>query len=178
MRAVLWRGPEGSLERCTLVETRAGARLAGTVLLAEGGMPFEARYVVDVDRSWTTHRAEIRIADGPSLVLDTDGRGHWAAGGRRVLELDGCRDVDLEITPSTNTLPIRRLRPQVGKTAPARAAWVRFPSLHVEPLDQTYERIGETSWRYRSGDFEAELEVDADGLVVRYGDLWEALARV
>ena len=94
-----------------------------------------------------------------------------------MLALDGCRDVDLEISPSTNTLPIRRLQPQVGKTAPARAAWVRFPSLAVEPLDQTYERIGETSWRYRSGDFEAELDVDADGLVVRYGDLWEAVAK-
>ena len=176
MSSVLWRGPEGSLERCTLVETRAGARLAGTVLTAEDGTPFEVRYAVDVDRRWATRHADVRITDGASLVLETDGRGHWAAGGRRVLDLDGCRDVDLEISPSTNTLPIRRLRPQVGESAPARAAWVRFPSLTVEPLDQTYERIGESSWRYRSGDFEAELEVDADGLVVRYGELWEAIA--
>jgi hypothetical protein len=173
MTSVLWRGPGGSLERCTLVETRAGARLAGTVLMLAAGAPLEVRYAVDVNRYWLTTRAEIRVTDGASLLLDTDGRGHWAAGGRRVVELDGCRDVDLEITPATNTLPIRRLQPAAGRPVEARAAWVRFPSLDLEPLDQTYERLSETSFRYRSGDFEAELEVDDDGLVVRYGDLWE-----
>jgi hypothetical protein len=176
MRSVLWRGPEGSLERCTLLENRAGVRLAGTVLAIQEGAPQEVRYAIDLDRRWQTRRAEVRITDGPSLLLDSDGRGHWAAGGGRVLELDGCRDIDLEISPSTNTLPIRRLAPAEGRSVAARAAWVRFPSLGLEPLDQTYERLSATAYRYRSGDFTADLEVDTEGLVVRYGDLWEALA--
>jgi hypothetical protein len=29
---------------------------------------------------------------------------------------------------------------------------------------------------FRSGDFEARLEVDPDGLVVRYSDLWTRIA--
>ena len=173
---MLWRGPDGSLERCTLLVNRAGVRLAGTVLAAHDGAPLEVRYAIDLDRRWQTRRAEVRIADGPSLLLDSDGRGHWAAAGRRVLDLDGCRDVDLEISPSTNTLPIRRLAPAEGRSVAARAAWVRLPSLALEPLDQTYERLTATAYRYRSGDFTAELEVDGDGLVLRYGDLWEAIA--
>jgi len=176
MRSVLWRGPDGSIERCSLIENRAGVRLAGTVLVAHERAPVEVRHASDLDRRWQTRRAEVRITDGPALLLDSDGRGHWGADGKRVLALDGCRDVDLEISPSTNTLPIRRLAPAEGRTVAARAAWVRFPSLDLEPLEQTYERLSATAYRYRSGDFEAELEVDADGLVVRYGDLWEAIA--
>src|SRR2546423_13459505 len=61
MTSVLWRGPDGSLERCTLVETRAGARLAGTVLMLAAGAPLEMRYAVDVNRYWLTTRAEIRV---------------------------------------------------------------------------------------------------------------------
>jgi hypothetical protein len=174
MRSVLWRGPDGSLERCTLLENRAGARLTGTVLKAMAGAPLEVRYVVDVDRSFATVRTEVRVADGASLLLESDGRGRWTTEGQDLRLADGCRDVDLEVSPSTNTLPIRRLHPKVGETVTPRALWVRFPSLSVEPIDQSYERLSETEWRYRSGDFSAELDCDADGLVRRYGELWVA----
>lgn len=178
MRSVLWRGPEGSLERCTLLENRAGARLTGTVLKAMAGAPLEVRYVVDVDRSFATVRAEVRVADGGSLVLESDGRGRWTTEGRDLRFADGCIDVDLEISPATNTLPIRRLHPKVGETVTPRALWVRFPSLSAEPIEQSYERLSETEWRYSSGDFSAELECDADGLVKRYGDLWVVEAAI
>jgi len=176
MRAVLWRGSDGSLERCTLVETRAGGRLAGTVLVAESGAPFEVRYAVDVDTGWRTRRAQVRIADGAALSLEADGRGHWSTDGRRLPELDGCIDVDLEFTPATNTLPVRRLRLEPGAEADLRAAWVRFPALTVEPNQQRYQRLERGGYRYLSGDFEADLELADDGLVVRYGELWETVA--
>ncbi len=89
-------------------------------------------------------------------------------------DLAGCIDVDLGITPSTNTLPIRRLNLQVGESADVTAAWVRFPELTVEPLAQRYTRLDERRYRYESTTgFSAELEVDELGLVVRYGDIWE-----
>jgi uncharacterized protein len=172
MRSVLWRGPEGSLERCTLLETRAGVRLTGTVLRAMTGMPLEVRYVIDLDRRFTTLRAEVRVADGASLVLESDGRGRWASDGRDLSFADGCRDIDLEVTPATNTLPIRRLNPKVGETVSPKALWVRFPSLSLEVIDQSYERRSESEWRYSSGSFHAELECFPDGLVRRYGNLW------
>jgi len=176
MRAVLWRSVDGSLERCALVETRAGARLAGTVLTGETGAPLELRYAVDVDSGWRTRRAEVRITDGASLSLESDGRGHWSIDGRRLPELDGCTDVDLEFTPATNALPVRRLRLAEGQSADLRAAWVRFPGLSVEPNEQRYQRLEGAGYRYLSGGFSADLEVADDGLVIRYGELWETVA--
>ena len=146
------------------------------MLLADGGTAYEVRYAVDADTSWRTRRAEVRISDGPSLSLEADGRGHWSRDGRRLSELDGCIDVDLEFTPATNTLAVRRLRLAPGAGADLRAAWVRFPALTVEPNEQRYERLEGAGYRYLSGDFRADLELAADGLVTRYGSLWKTVA--
>jgi hypothetical protein len=55
------------------------------------------------------------------------------------------------------------------------AAWVTFPALRVRRLSQRYEHLGDGRWRYRSGDFVADLVVDGHGLVRRYGDgIWSA----
>lgn len=85
-------------------------------------------------------------------------------------------DVDLNFSPSTNLLPIRRLGLDAGAAAEVHAAWLRFPSLRLERLQQTYTRTGERSYRYESADgaFMRDLEVNAAGLVTRYPGIWEA----
>ena len=59
-----------------------------------------------------------------------------------------------------------------------RAAWLRFPSFHLEPLEQLYRRVDVATYRYESagGRFVADLEVNADGFVIRYPDIWEVEA--
>ena len=56
------------------------------------------------------------------------------------------------------------------------AAWLRFPSLDVGRLDQSYERLAEKRYRYRSGLFTADLTADGDGMVLQYGVNWKAVA--
>ena len=92
-------------------------------------------------------------------------------------QVRGCIDVDLGFSPVTNTLPIRRLALPVGGEAAVRAAWLRFPELEFVPLEQVYRRLAAERYLYESagGRFRAELEVDAWGLVTRYGDYWLAL---
>jgi hypothetical protein len=95
-----------------------------------------------------------------------------------VPKLAGALDVDLGFTPATNTLPIRRLALAVGESAPVRSAWLRFPELRLEPLEQTYTREAEQRFRYQAlvdGElFTARLDTDAFGRVLRYEGLWEA----
>jgi hypothetical protein len=87
-------------------------------------------------------------------------------------------DIDLGFTPATNTLPIRRLALGIGESARVRSAWLRFPELRLEPLEQVYTRQAERSFRYRSlvdGElFIARLDTDMLGWVIRYEGLWEA----
>lgn len=89
-------------------------------------------------------------------------------------DLAGCIDIDLSITPATNTLPIRRLGLAVGASAEVTAAWVRFPALIVAPLRQRYTRLAPDRYRYESleSGFTTELTVDDQGLIAHYPGGW------
>jgi hypothetical protein len=59
-----------------------------------------------------------------------------------------------------------------------RAAWLRFPELTLEPLDQVYRRLDATTVRYESngGRFVRDLRVNGEGMVTEYPGLWVAEA--
>jgi uncharacterized protein len=180
MSTLLWRSEElSSAEVCRLSAARTGYQLAGTVLLPLDGQPAEVRYRILLDQQWHTRTVAVSLRTGGRwrrLSLSAEGTGGWLVNGSPKPALDGCPDVDLAVTPATNTLPIRRLPIGIGETARVRAAWVRFPELTVEVLEQSYERLVERQWRYRAGEFTADLTVDSAGLVLRYGNIWEAVA--
>src|ERR1700737_2483507 len=178
-RWVPWQGLiAASMERSILDVSADGFEFSGLLLQAHHDVPYVARYTISVDEAWRTRVVEVELENGgrKNLSLSTDGAGHWADNGKPMGDLDGCVDVDLEWSPSTNTLPIRRLVLSLGESKAVSAAWVRFPSLEVERLEQSYERIDDRRYRYRSGRFTADLAVDADGMVLQYGVNWKAVA--
>ncbi|MGH2694431.1 MAG: putative glycolipid-binding domain-containing protein [Actinomycetota bacterium] len=180
LSSVLWHNPEDkSAEVCRLVESRDGFVFEGVVLLPADGVPCRVEYRVEADFGWRTRRADVRMECGSSEkgLSVTHEESGWLLNGEHQEQLDACTDVDLRFTPATNTLPIHRLSPAVGETVEVRAAWVGFPDLKATPSTQSYERLSETTYRFRSGDFVADLVVDDVGLVLRYGDdFWTMLA--
>jgi uncharacterized protein len=202
VRAVAWRRSDVvGTEVCRLLEKDGDWQLDGRAAVLLGTDLVDAGYDVKLDRSFATRTAMVRgVVDGEwrSVHLAAaDGRWRLASFAVRpdrtelparpegdpavhVPELDGCIDVDIGFTPSTNTLPIRRLRLDVGRSADVDAAWVRFPELTVERLPQRYTRLAENRYRYesRDGDFTAELVVDDAGLVMTYEGLWERVGLV
>ena len=180
MATVLWQGVEsGALDRCWLETGPDGLRLAGTVLTAEFGTPLDIRYRVEAAPDGLTRRVELAL-DGGALhrVLLADGAGRWRwEDGPELPEVAGALDVDLTVTPATNTLPIRRLAGlSVGGAADLQMAWVQFPDLEVLPSAQRYQRLAPDRWHFSTGDFEAELLVAPEGLVLDYGGLFRSLA--
>ena len=158
-------------EVCGMSVRDSGLSLVGTVLGAEGGVPLRIEYRVLTDAAGLTTAVHVRQQLGfgqQTLTLARDAKGGWTGDGAALRALRGCTDIDLGFSPSTNTLPIRRLRLGIGASATIKAAWVRFPGLTVEKAAQTYTRLDEFTYRYASGTFEAELIVDDDGLVASY----------
>ena len=88
---------------------------------------------------------------------------------------NGCIDIDLNFSPSTNTLPIRRLRLALGASARVRAAWLRFPDFTLHVAEQSYTRIAIDRYEYRHGEFRSEILVDSIGLVRDGPPVWERL---
>jgi hypothetical protein len=99
--------------------------------------------------------------------------------GARHGDLDGALDCDLAFSPLTNLMPVRRsgLRELPG-SEDFVMAWVSVPDLKVHASPQRYEHVRPDVVRFLSldGDFTAELELDDDGLVVRYPRLAERVA--
>jgi uncharacterized protein len=139
----------------------------------------EVRYRVEAGPDGLTRRVELELDGGATRrVLLADGAGRWRwQGGPELAEVAGSLDVDLTVTPATNTLPIRRLATLgVGQAADLHMAWVQFPGLEVIPSAQRYQRLAPDRWRFSTGDFLAELLVDRDGLVLDYSGLFRSLA--
>jgi hypothetical protein len=167
-----WREGESAASHvCSLRAEEGGFELAGAGTTGLGGELLQVRFTIRLDGSWATRSVDV-TAGSRSVAIRADGLGGWAVDSGERPDLQGCTDVDLELTPATNTLPIRRLGLALGQSAEIEAAWVRVPALSVERSVQRYERMADRRYRYSSGAFAVELDVDEDGLVLDYPPFW------
>jgi hypothetical protein len=178
--AICWRRLDvPGREASTVERISEGWRLTGELDVEESGVLARLRYAIDCDVRWRTRTALIEGEDDSRSVrfsLAADGAGEWMNNGMPVPELAGALDIDLGFTLATNLLPIRRLSLAVGASQSVRTAWLRFPELRLETLDQTYSREAEHVFRYRANVdgqlFEARLDTDPFGRILHYEGLW------
>jgi hypothetical protein len=162
---IAWAGdPDWTAEVCDLELSADGVVAAGTQLGIDPH-PYRAAYELDARCDWLTRRLRVEVAGGGVLELRHDGAGHW--DGRP--DLDGALNCDLANSPLTNLMPIRRhaLHERPG-AVDIEVAWVSLPDLTVHRDPQRYEHVRRGVVRFSSEGFTAEIEVDADGLVVTY----------
>jgi hypothetical protein len=184
IHSILWRRLDrpGHESACLFFETPHW-HLEGCAVFADEGKPCQLNYRIICDSHWHTLSANVVGWVGTKTIqidLAVSPDKSWQLNKTDQPEVAGCIDLDLNFSPSTNLLPIRRLELAVGQQAEVRAAWLRFPSFTFEPLIQIYRRIDETRYRYESGggNFITELDVDQTGFVTNYPGIWrvEAMA--
>lgn len=181
--AILWRRIDKSGHESACVFAAEDAwHLRGSAVFEHGNQPCRLEYEVTCDSEWRTTRAFVQgwIGRLPvDLEIVRDDEQGWRLNGLPHPALAGCVDIDLNFSPSTNLLPIRRLDLNVGDTAEVRAAWLRFPSMTLEVLEQRYRRTGDTMYRYESvaSGFACSLEVSEFGLVTHYPGFFVTAAR-
>jgi hypothetical protein len=176
--SILWRRLDfPGHEACRLQSAAGGWQLAGTAVFAYEGQACRLDYFIECDAEWRTRAAMVSGWVGSRDVgveVVRDPSGSWSLNGQECPGVMGCTDIDLNFSPSTNLLPIRRLGLAIGEAAPVRAAWLRFPSFALEPLEQSYERLAEGAYRYESagGRFVGRIDLDPHGFVTEYAGLW------
>jgi uncharacterized protein len=179
--SILWRGlNQAGHEACRLYQIDHEWRLEGTaVFLSDDRRPCRLSYLIRCDSRWNTSTGIVSGWLGDDEVrieLSVDDVQEWQLNGLEKPAVRGCIDLDLNFSPSTNLLPIRRLDLAIGQQAEVKAAWLRFPSFELEPLAQIYSRLDETTYRYSSngGQFVREITVNDIGFVTDYPGLWKA----
>lgn len=188
-RMVLWSGLGVWTAESARVEIGGdGVRATGTQLGAHQ-VPYRLDYALDATgpgfvtrhlrvaaagEGWRRSIDLLRGDDGTwQCSVDVDGDVELAepglgpaAGGLGASALD----CDLGLSPLTNLMPVRRhaLDREPGAHE-LTMAWVSVPDLAIHVAAQRYEHVRPGVVRYSQPDgFAAELELDADGLVLRY----------
>jgi hypothetical protein len=175
---IIWRRldkPGHESARLFFIDSRW--QLSGTAVFVHDRQPCRLDYLVACDSGWQTLSGRVSGWVGTELIgvqIDIDSARRWWLNGKECAKVAGCIDLDLNFSPSTNLLPIRRLNLAVGQEASVSAAWLRFPSFKFEPLEQIYRRTGPFEYRYESagGRFVADLEVNEAGFVTHYPNFW------
>lgn len=174
-RPLAWDG----FEHLDIIPGSTGLAVRSLAIGAHDGRQYALRYELKLDTDWATRSVTIERLDGRRILLGSDGKGSWSDGAARPLPaLAGAIDVDISGTPLTNTLPIRRLKWNNLEPRDLTMVYIRLDTLEVTTMRQRYTRLGPDQFRYQNVDssFEAILEVDAEGFVVRYPGLFDRVA--
>lgn len=178
VRSIIWRrldAPGHEWAQGSADDT--GCRFYGTSIFLDDGKRCFLEYVIECDTDGETISAEVEGEVGDDhieLEILVGSDGVWTLNEEEIREVAGCVDIDLNFSPVTNALPIRRLKLAVGASQKVAAAWLRFPSFRLERFEQTYTRVDENIFHYesRDGEFETHLTVDEHGIVTDYPGLW------
>jgi uncharacterized protein len=177
--SILWRRIDHRGHESALLSSKDNSwHLEGTAVFLYNKLACRLDYRIICNSEWRTRSARIGGWVGDSLIeieLAVAPDQRWLLNDEDSPQVAGCIDLDLNFSPSTNLLPIRRLELSVGEWQQVRAAWLRFPNFELEPLTQLYRRVDENIYRYESdeGKFVRELNVDDKGFVTKYPDFWE-----
>ena len=136
------RSSDARKNRSPLMEL-SSAPLTGWI--SRSGIGFDAM----VHGPWSAPPLKLS-ASNSQVELVSVGRGKWSDGlGNPLAALEGAIDIDLSVSPFTNTLPVRRLQLAKGSSAEIRAVYVHFPDLAVLADPQKYTCL-EPLRRYRT----------------------------
>ncbi|WP_226582775.1 putative glycolipid-binding domain-containing protein [Halobacillus litoralis] len=171
---VIWNHIESSgAEHVTLKKFATHMEVRGTVLLVNDDVPRHIIYDLKLGLDWKTKKVKI-YEDGETrpFVVQAEEQDKWWVDGEYDENLDGATNIDLTITPFTNTLPINRVSWTIGQRRTFKMVYVNPLRKEVLPLLQVYTYLGDTDgqriFQYKCRDYETALVVDEEGWVVEY----------
>lgn len=178
VQSILWRQLDApGHDGCCLWSLPDGWRLSGTAVFSSNDQPCHLAYEVECDHSWHTRTATVNGFIGETVVALTIERlpdARWLFNGTEQPHAAGLADLDLGFTPATNVLQLRRLSLNIGQMSEAPVAYLHFPALALDRLDQRYHRTSTHEYHYRSPTFayDALLQVTDHGFITQYPALW------
>ncbi len=142
--------------------------------------PYRIQYRIVCDAAWNAQSLIARnLLAGKGFALTREGHEWFDEQHHTIEVLHGCLDVDIMVTPFTNTLPIKRLNLAAGQSQEISVVYVQVPELGISKFGQKYTCIsrdkGGGIFKYESlkSGFTADLSIDEDGLVVDYPGIFK-----
>ena len=176
--SILWTGREYySLENCLINTTGENFEINSVIIDLYEGRIYRVEYYIKTNHNWETQLCEVKTQlDDKREILSfcSEGKGAWTMNGKPSPEFEGCIDVDIPLTPFTNTLPINRLKLLQQEQREIKVVYIDILEHQIKSVRQKYVRLSETEYKYENvpNDFEAVIKVDESGFVIDYPELF------
>ncbi|GEP91192.1 hypothetical protein SAMN05660909_01920 [Chitinophaga terrae (ex Kim and Jung 2007)] len=181
MNPVIWQALEWpAIEYFRLYNSGQGMAAVGCINGVKEKQPFCIRYKVDLTSDWRTSAFHIReeSVQAKELHLSSDLEGHWFDKDNNHIALfDNCMDIDISLTPFTNTLPVRRLQFNAHESKVLDMLYIKLPEFELQRVQQRYTRLAQHEYLYENvdNDFSARLPYDEFYIVKDYPGLFERI---
>ncbi|RYZ36670.1 MAG: hypothetical protein EOP49_32405 [Sphingobacteriales bacterium] len=180
IRNIVWKGlnPD-SMEFCR-IHFRDTILVKSTIVGCSEDIPYKADYEMELSLDWVINCVQIKSWLGnseQSLTLKHNGHGKWHGNDREWKHLEGCMDIDISLTPFTNSIPVNRLRVLPNASADTELIYIDVLRFGVTRQRQSYTNLGAHQYHFRAedGHFEAKITMDELNLVSDYPGLFNRL---
>lgn len=181
-RQIVWKALHyETMEYCDVEITDTDIRIDGTVVGVAEDMSVAITYDIITDSQWQVASLEMMIekAGEPMWIsLQRESGKPWTQSGHEREDWEDCTDIDISLTPFTNSLPIRRLDLPLNEREEITVLYIDVLEGEIGPVTQWYTRLSENKYLFENDKgFKAEITVDDEGLVTAYEGLYKKLNR-
>jgi hypothetical protein len=174
----IWQGLYyHTCEKLILTASADGYTANGIIVGEAENLPVHFVYRLELSKDWRLLSASAeQVGSSKKIHLLKNPKGQWVNEKGKSYGLpDDCIDVDISITPFTNTLPINRINFKKDEPKKISVIYIDALSMEVSAMEQRYTLISKNQYRYESipSGFTALLQTDEDGVVVNYPGLFE-----
>jgi len=174
---MVWKSTYVNTTEFTTLNSDKEIKVLGNITGEAFGKLLNVKYNLEINQLWEIQRFKIDLQSDASfsIELHKNKDNQWVdEKGTKQTQFDGCSDIDISLTPFTNTLPINRLNLKVGEAKEISVIYIDLPTNQCKPSRQRYTNLGNGMYKYESlqSGFTSNLEVDKDGLVLNYPGIW------
>lgn len=178
---ILWAGNSiNSMERCMINHESNNILVTSSIIGSDQNETFIVNYELVLDLDWLTKSLTVSYESNTKTYrydLIQPKPGEWVVNGEKNINLDNHIDVDISLTPFTNTLPIKRLKLLSNQQEIIKVVYLNLLDGSIKGTNQKYSKLDENEYRFETvpNDFESIITVDTHGFVVEYPKLFKRL---
>ena len=179
-KTVIWQREEGETNTLETLQFKKYGNDFIAKSLVNGiikSRPILIEYHLIISGNWLIKEVEIKsLLAHKNITLKSGSNGKWYdVDNQEIPELDGCLDIDIAITPFTNTLPIKRLGNSLKQRTKITVLYFDIDNWCFKKVEQNYTKLTDNLYKYEGvfRNFVADLPIDDYGFVTTYPGLFK-----